>query len=280
LASTQEVEVETAKLAKAQADVEKYAAELNAALKDVEVKRQYVEYARTDAEAKIVESRTKLQTAEGEAAAAKDSLLKAQRDLARFQTQLVEAPRDGVVVRLIANQGPTGRQVSAGDPLLQFVPDYKQRAVELWIDGNDAPWVTPGRNVRLQFEGWPALQFTAGIPQASLGTFGGKVLLVDAAPNAAGRFRVLIGQSDDPNEPPWPGVSVDPKRDVRRELRQGVRVNGWILLNRVTMGYELWRQLNGFPPSIEPQRIDPYHVQPGADDVQKKPGGKKPDESK
>jgi hypothetical protein len=259
LASPQEVEVETAKLAKANAEVQKYAAEVAAARRDVDVKQQYVEYARTDAEAKIIESRAKLQTTEGERAAAKDSLLKAERDLARLQTQLVTAPRDGVVVRLIANQGGLGRQVHSGAPLLQFVPAYTQRAVELWVDGNDAPWITAGRHVRLQFEGWPALQFTAGVPQASLGTFGGKVLLVDAAPNALGKFRVLVVPADDPGEPAWPGVDVDSQRDVRRELRQGVRVNGWILLNQVTMGYELWRQLNGFPPSIEPQRSDPYH---------------------
>lgn len=259
LASPQELEVETAKLAKANAEAQKYAAEVAAAQREVDVKMQYVEYARADAEAKIVEARTKLQTAEGERAAAKDSLLKAERDVARLQTQFVTAPRDGVVVRMIANQGGLGRQVHAGAPLLQFVPDYTQRAVELWVDGNDAPWVTAGRNVRLQFEGWPALQFTAGVPQASLGTFGGRVQLVDAAPNAAGKFRVLIVPAEEPNEPAWPGINVDPERDVRRELRQGVRVNGWIQLNQVSLGYELWRQLNGFPPSIEPQRHDPYH---------------------
>lgn len=269
LASPQEVEVETAKLAKADADVQKYSADVSAAQRDVEVKQQYVEYARADAEAKIVEAQAKKQTTEGELAAAKDSLLKAERDVARLQTQLVTAPRNGVVVRLIANQGGLGRQVHAGAPLLQFVPDYNQRAVELWVDGNDAPWITAGRDVRLQFEGWPALQFTAGMPQASLGTFGGKVLLVDAAPNALGKFRVLVVPTDDPSEPAWPGIDVDSARDVRRELRQGVRVNGWILLNQVTLGYELWRQLNGFPPSIEPQRADPYHGDGGAKNKKK-----------
>lgn len=278
LASPQEVEVETAKLAKANAEVQKYATEIAAAQREVDVKQQYVEYARADAEAKIVEAKTKLQTAEGDQASAKDTLLKAERDLARLQTQLVTAPRDGVVVRLIANQGGLGRQVHAGAPLLQFVPDYNRRAVELWVDGNDAPWVTAGRRVRLQFEGWPALQFTAGIPQASLGTFGGEVQLVDAAPNALGKFRVLIAPTDDPNEPHWPGVDVDPDRDVRRELRQGVRVNGWILLNQVTLGYELWRQLIGFPPSIEPQRHDPYHVEGAAKSEKKSKSGE--DEAK
>ncbi|MBL8825787.1 MAG: hypothetical protein JNM18_02290, partial [Planctomycetaceae bacterium] len=44
--------------------------------------------------------------------------------------------------------------------------------------------------------------------------------------------------------------------DVRRELRQGVRVNGWIQLNQVTLGYELWRQLNGFPLATSPSKDD------------------------
>ena len=34
-------------------------------------------------------------------------------------------------------------------------------------------------------------------------------------------------------------------------LRQGVRARGWIVLDRVSLGFEIWRQLNGFPPSIE-----------------------------
>ena len=29
-----------------------------------------------------------------------------------------------------------------------------------------------------------------------------------------------------------------------------VRANGWVMLNQVPLGYEIWRQLNGFPPSV------------------------------
>lgn len=260
LASPQEIEVETAYYAKAAADVEKAMAELAGSSREVKVKEDYIQYALADSNAKIVESETKLQTAEGEIATAKSSLLKAESDLASFETQVITAPRDGTVVRLLVNQGQKGGQVSQGDPLLQFVPDYKSRAVELWVDGNDAPWITPGRKVRLQFEGWPAVQFAAGWPSAALGTFGGEVTLVDAAPNSYGKFRVLLVPSTDPGEPAWPGLDVDPRRDVRRELRQGVRCNGWILLNEVSLGYELWRQLNGFPPAVEPDRHDPYHM--------------------
>ena len=38
-----------------------------------------------------------------------------------------------------------------------------------------------------------------------------------------------------------------------RFLRQGVRVNGWVLLSQVTLGYELWRIFNGFPMLILPE---------------------------
>jgi hypothetical protein len=35
-----------------------------------------------------------------------------------------------------------------------------------------------------------------------------------------------------------------------RFLRQGVRANGWVMLSQVPLWYEIWRQLNGFPPVV------------------------------
>jgi hypothetical protein len=101
--------------------------------------------------------------------------------------------------------------------------------------------VMAGAPVRLQFEGWPALQFS-GWPSIAVGTFGGRVLLVDSTDNGKGRFRLLV--EPDPGDDPWPS---------RRFLRQGVRANGWVLLNVVPLGYELWRQFNGFPPALTPE---------------------------
>ncbi len=258
LVSPQDVEAETNKVAKARTDEAKAKADLVASQREMKVKEDYIEYARTDAAAKISEGQSKLREAEGDVAASRDTVLKAERDLARFETQVVEAPRDGKVVRLIANQGGKGRQVKSGEPLLEFVPDCGSLAVEIFVDGNDAPWVGADRDVRLQFEGWPAVQFTAGWPQAALGTYGGKVLLVDATDSGNGKFRVLVVPTTDQGtdvEPAWPGINPHTD-DVRRELRQGVRVNGWILLNQVTLGYELWRQLNGFPLSTTPSKDD------------------------
>ena len=64
--------------------------------------------------------------------------------------------------------------------------------------------------------------------------------IVDAQADQDGRFRVVV--VPDPEDPTWPD---------RRYLRQGVRANGWCLLDTVSVGFELWRNLNAFPPSVE-----------------------------
>jgi len=107
------------------------------------------------------------------------------------------------------------------------------------MDGNDVPLLSEGRKVRLQFEGWPALQFS-GWPPVAVGTFGAKVALIDATGDGRGRFRVVAVPGED--DEAWPPP---------RFLRQGVRVNGWVLLDQVKLGFELWRRLNGFPPTTD-----------------------------
>lgn len=156
--------------------------------------------------------------------------------IARQKSQVVKAPFDGIVVRIIAPDG--GTVVDTGDPLALVVPDTEDRAVELTIKGIDLPLISKGRKVRLQFEGWPAVQFT-GWPSVAIGTFGGIVQVVDAIDDGKGNYRILV--FPDPNEPQWPD---------QRYLRQGVRVLGWILLDEVTLGWELWRQLNSFPMTV------------------------------
>ncbi len=156
--------------------------------------------------------------------------------IAQQNTQLIKAPRAGTVFRLYASPG--AELVRAGDPLLELVPDTESRAVEIWVDGNDVPLIEPGKPVRLQFEGWPAVQFS-GWPSVAVGTFGGRVALVDSSDDGLGRFRLLV--VPDEGDDPWP---------ERPHLRQGVRAKAFVLLDRVSLGYELWRQANGFPPTV------------------------------
>ncbi|MEW6038797.1 MAG: HlyD family efflux transporter periplasmic adaptor subunit [Pseudomonadota bacterium] len=198
---------------------------------------------RADAQARIDSATASANKSQSELAESRASLIKSEVDLSRQQSQVVTAPRDGYVLRLLVN--PQADVVRQGDPLLVLVPDRDVKAVELWVAGNDAVLITPGRRARLHFEGWPALQF-AGWPEVAVGTFGGTVAFVDATDDGKGKFRVLI--VPDPADRLWP---------AERFLRQGVRVQGWILLNRVTMAYELWRQLNAFPPLLTPETPEP-----------------------
>jgi membrane fusion protein, adhesin transport system len=189
-----------------------------------------------NATATIEEARSALATAQSEMASADADLAQLDIRLARQRRMSVFAPRTGTVLRLIGREG--GEIVQMGDAIAGFVPDMESVAVELWVGGRDGPLISPGRKVRLQFEGWPAVQFM-GWPSAAVGTFGGIVEFVDATADARGRFRVVV--SPDPDDHPWP---------ASRWLRQGVRANGWVLLERVRLGFELWRQINGFPPAL------------------------------
>ncbi|HEU4538466.1 MAG TPA: HlyD family efflux transporter periplasmic adaptor subunit, partial [Polyangiaceae bacterium] len=189
----------------------------------------------SDGLAALEDARASRASALAEVANASAELARIEVRLARQSTQAVTAPRDGTILRLSANQG--GEMVKAGDALAVIVPDTEERAVEMWIDGNDVPLVYEGRLVRLQFEGWPAVQFS-GWPSVAVGTFGGKVAFVDATDDGKGRFRAVVVH-DGPE--PWPPA---------RYLRQGVRAQGWIMLGQVRLGYELWRQFNGFPPAV------------------------------
>lgn len=159
-----------------------------------------------------------------------------QSKFTRQESQLVTAPVDGTIVRL--QVGTSSVVVSQGQVLAVFVPKSDQLSAQIFIRGRDLPLVYEGRTVRLQFEGWPAIQFS-GWPSVAVGTFGGAVTFVDQTATPEGLFRVIVvpekGQK-------WP----DP-----RFIRQGTRVNGWVLLNKVSLGYELWRQFNGFPPSLD-----------------------------
>lgn len=175
----------------------------------------------------------KLQSQEAEAAAA---LAQKEVKLARQQTQTVKAPQDGIILRTLHGSGSVF--IKKGEKLAVFVPNEVKLAAEIYISGNDLPLVFPGRQVRLQFEGWPAVQFS-GWPSVAIGTFKGRVLSIDPSATKDGKFRVIV----------IPGKGQDWPDNVY--LRQGTRVYGWILLNTVSIGYELWRTFNGFPPSME-----------------------------
>ena len=148
----------------------------------------------------------------------------------------IDAPQDGYLVKAV-KQG-VGEVVKAGEAVATVQPVAKRRAVELSVRPMDVPLLQRGSKVRLIFDGWPALQFS-GWPSVSVGTFGGQVAVIDQVASADGSFRVLV--TPDSTDEAWP-----------EQLRLGSGVYGWAALQNVRVWFEIWRQLNGFPPSIKP----------------------------
>lgn len=219
------------------AKVDKAEAYIRAARNELVAKRNERSAKEREAQAKVDSSNATLQKAMGDVAKLDKSIAELQVKIAQQQSQIVKAPRAGRIMHMMTHSG--GEMVKQGDPLFVLVPDADDRATEIWVSGNDAPLISVGRKVRLQFEGWPAVQF-AGWPSVAVGTFGGEVINVDAAAgNTKHQFRVLV--VPDRDSPAWP---------TSKFLRQGTRANGWVLLDQVGLGYEAWRRLNGFPPTV------------------------------
>lgn len=202
-------------------------------LEALEAERLRIE---NDFKSSIESARAALNSAQADVANIRSAQAQMQIRINRQQTQDVVSPRDGTVFRVLAQPG--SELLKSGDPVVIIVPETEAQTVELWVKGNDMPLIQQGDKVRLQFEGWPAIQFV-GWPSVAVGTFGGLVKLVDATDDGKGKFRILVGP--DPADEAWP----------KSRLRQGVRANGWVLLKIVPLGFELWRQFNGFPPNLD-----------------------------
>jgi multidrug resistance efflux pump len=174
-----------------------------------------------------------------------------QGDVAKLQNQYASysirngmyyilAPQSGQVVN--AKKAGRGEIIKEGEMLLQIVPDQIEHAVELFVRPVDLPLVMPGQSVQFQFDGFPAIVFS-GWPEASYGTFSGVVTAVESNVSENGKFRVLV--REDGSKKPWP-----------RTLKMGTGARGIALLNNVPVWYELWRNVNSFPPDYyQPNEI-------------------------
>jgi len=236
LTSKRQLELTELEQTRAQTEVERARVGLSAARSEEMALTSDRKKVGTDGTASIDDAQGTQSAAEAEVANASAELSRVEVRLARQSAQSVVAPRDGTVFRIVAN-GHAGEIVKAGDILAVLVPETGDRAVEVWVSGNDMPLVREGAHVRVQFEGWPALQFS-GWPSVAVGTFAGRVGFIDATDNGAGQFRALVVPETGTK---WP---------AQLYLRQGVRTEAWIQLGRVRLGFELWRLFNGFPPSL------------------------------
>jgi multidrug resistance efflux pump len=187
----------------------------------------------------------KVAKAEGDRFQSLSQVATGEGDVAKLQNQYASysirngmyyilAPQSGQVVN--AKKAGLGEIIKEGEMLLQIVPDQIEHAVELFVRPVDLPLVMPGQSVQFQFDGFPAIVFS-GWPEASYGTFSGVVTAVESNVSENGKFRVLV--REDGSKKQWP-----------QTLKMGTGARGIALLNEVPIWYELWRNVNSFPPDF------------------------------
>jgi len=235
LVSKRDVEVAERDLILAKRSLNSARANYDSAKAEARSAKADIKQIRAETQASLDSSYAVINKIKGELADSENSLTSSEINLSRQSMQKVTAPRDGVIFRLPINT--QSQVISKGQSLLTIVPDTDSRAVQLWVDGRDAPLIVKNSEVRLEFEGWPAIQ-VAGWPKVGIGTFRGKVSFVDSTDNGQGNFRIMVVPTEAEK---WPSP---------RFLRQGVSAKAWVLLNEVPIGYELWRLVNGFPARL------------------------------
>jgi multidrug resistance efflux pump len=145
----------------------------------------------------------------------------------------ITAPYDGYINKAI--RGGIGQTFKEGEGLVGIMPANIDLAVEMFVEPIDLPLVHNGEKVRVQFDGWPAIIFS-GWPNVSYGTYGAEVVAVENFISSNGKFRVLLAPDKEDHE--WP-----------TDIRAGSGAYTMALLEDVPIWFELWRQLNGFPPN-------------------------------
>jgi adhesin transport system membrane fusion protein len=142
------------------------------------------------------------------------------------------APQDGYVTQ--AQQVGLGQTIKEGAQIVSIMPAVYDLAVQMYVRPIDLPLFEKGQKVMMQFDGWPAIIFS-GWPGISFGTYEGEVLAIDNFISPNQLYRVLVKPKKSAH--PWP-----------EQLRVGAGVRTLTLLKNVSVWYEIWRQINGFPP--------------------------------
>ncbi|MEJ8844855.1 HlyD family efflux transporter periplasmic adaptor subunit [Lacibacter sp. H375] len=193
--------------------------------------------------AAIQEYAEKIAKASGDRFQSQSQIATGQGKVAKLQNQydnyrirngqyFVLAPQDGQVIK--AMKAGINEMLKEGDMIVEVVPKQYQLAVEVWVKPMDLQLLNIGQKTRFMFDGFPAIVFS-GWPQASYGTYAGEIVAIESNLSSNGMFRVLV--AEDKNERPWP-----------MNMKLGTGAVNFTLLKDVSVWYELWRQINGFPP--------------------------------
>lgn len=187
---------------------------------------------------KIYKARSEIADAQSSVADAEGGLAKLVNKYSNYSIRagqyFIKAPQDGQVVQ--ASKAGINEIIKDGGKLVEIVPVGIDHAVELYVRPVDLPLLSIGQDVRFIFDGFPAIVFS-GWPQASYGLFDGEVAAIERTVSSNGKFRILVKERA--GTKPWPpGLTL------------GTGASAIMLLKDVPVWYELWRNINGFPPDF------------------------------
>ena len=198
---------------------------------EVEIGRTRAEYAD-----KISKSQSDMYTAQSSQFDAEAQVTKLENDYTNYKMRndllFVKAPQNGYINKAL--RGGIGVTFKEGEELVGIMPSQFEFAVETYVRPIDLPLLHIGEKVRVQFDGWPAIVFS-GWPNVSYGTYGAEVVAIENFISDNGRYRVLLAPDTTDHE--WPIA-----------IRVGSGARTIALLNDVPIWFEMWRQLNSFPP--------------------------------
>ncbi len=217
-------------------------AKVNSATNKLMQSRQELTILRIEQNATLQEYADKIAKAQGDGFSSLSDAASTRADIAKLQNQYQNYNRRSQLYYVLASQAGQitkakkagiGEVVKEGEMIVEIVPANIDYAVEMFVDPVDATLISAGQKVQLIFDGFPVIVFS-GWPAASFGTFPGRVAFVENVLSPNGKFRVLIKQ--------------DPSRQWPKQLRIGGGAQGIALLKNVPIFYEIWRNINGFPP--------------------------------
>ncbi|MEL0457178.1 biotin/lipoyl-binding protein [Flavobacteriaceae bacterium SZ-1-7] len=237
LMAVKDVEEKRLKLQETQAKLisqeNKYLASQNEAI------NAKLELSRTNAEFadKISKAESDMFTAKSSQFDTKAQVTKLENAFSNYKKRnsllFVTAPQDGYINRAVT--GGVGVTFKEGTDLVGIMPAQYDLAVETFVKPIDLPLLHIGEKVRVQFDGWPAIVFS-GWPNASYGTYGAKIVAIERFISDNGKYRVLL--APDEKDYKWP-----------KDIRVGSGARTIALLEDVPIWFELWRQINSFPPN-------------------------------
>ena len=237
LKSAKDVETRTMNLRSSEADFLGAQNNYNNAKNQVSIDRFEIQRIEANYADKIAKSKSDLASARSASFEAAIEVSKLENTLANYSMrrglQFIVAPQDGFINKAL--KGGIGETFKEGESLVSIMPLDYALAVETFVRPIDMPLLHIGEKVRVEFDGWPAIVFS-GWPNASLGTYGAKVVAMDRFISSNNTYRILL--APDLEDRPWP-----------EQIRVGSGARTIALLSDVPIWFELWRQLNGFPPN-------------------------------